>query len=142
MAYIIPTYSPKLFPLNRMGHLMITEFLSVFAFGPGLWSGVFFPLTGAEECHYINGPETLPPPLTKEEGKPEDGQYPQRSARRQEPSSPHNLRLVVYIARKFESPAQVWEDLISIGTIGLIKAVNTFSLERNHQTGHIRLPLH
>ena len=48
-----------------------------------------------------------------------------------DPLITHNLRLVVYIAKKFESPAVNVEDLISIGTIGLIKAVNTFSVERN-----------
>ena len=46
---------------------MITEFLSVLAFWGQTLVRRFFPLTGAEECHYINGPETLPPPLTKEE---------------------------------------------------------------------------
>ena len=45
---------------------MITEFLSVLAFWGQTLVRRFFPLTGAEECHYINGPETLPPPLTKE----------------------------------------------------------------------------
>ena len=48
-----------------------------------------------------------------------------------DPLITHNLRLVVYIAKKFESPGANVEDLISIGTIGLIKAVNTFSVERN-----------
>ena len=82
-------------------------------------------------CHYINGPETLPPPLTKEEERKvfEDIRAGKTSAR--DPLITHNLRLVVYIAKKFESPGANVEDLISIGTIGLIKAVNTFSVERN-----------
>ena len=81
--------------------------------------------------HYINGPDTLPPPLTKEE----EAQVFQRVRRGEpgarEPLITHNLRLVVYIAKKFESPGASMEDLISIGTIGLIKAVNTFDLDKN-----------
>ena len=82
-------------------------------------------------CHYINGPETLPPPLTKEEEAQvmENIRIGVPGAR--EPLITHNLRLVVYIAKKFESPGASVEDLISIGTIGLIKAVNTFQVERN-----------
>lgn len=84
-----------------------------------------------EACHYINGPETLPPPLTREEERRvfEDIRAGKEGAR--DPLITHNLRLVVYIAKKFESPGANVEDLISIGTIGLIKAVNTFSVERN-----------
>lgn len=84
-----------------------------------------------DACHYINGPETLPPPLTREEERRvfEDIRAGKEGARN--PLITHNLRLVVYIARKFESPGANVEDLISIGTIGLIKAVNTFSVERN-----------
>ncbi len=83
------------------------------------------------EVFYINGSETLPPPLSKEEEtiimkKIIDGDNNAR-----EPLIVHNLRLVVYIAKKFESPSAGAEDLISIGTIGLIKAVNTFSPEKN-----------
>ena len=84
-----------------------------------------------DECHYINGPETLPPPLTREEEQRvlQDIRAGKPGAR--DPLITHNLRLVVYIAKKFESPGANVEDLISIGTIGLIKAVNTFSVERN-----------
>ena len=83
------------------------------------------------EIFYINGSETLPPPLNRAEEteimkRISAGEY---SAR--ELLIVHNLRLVVYIAKKFESPAAGAEDLISIGTIGLIKAVNTFSPEKN-----------
>lgn len=83
------------------------------------------------QVFYINGSETLPPPLCKEEEqeimqKILDGD---NSAR--EILIIHNLRLVVYIAKKFESPNASAEDLISIGTIGLIKAVKTFSPEKN-----------
>ena len=110
---------------------MITEFLSVLAFWGQTLVRRFFPLTGAEECHYINGPETLPPPLTKEEEARVMDNIRSGAPGAREPLITHNLRLVVYIAKKFESPGAGVEDLISIGTIGLIKAVNTFSLERN-----------
>ena len=80
---------------------------------------------GKCECDYINGAETLPPPLSKEEEAKTDFE----NAR--ETLIVHNLRLVVYIAKKFESTGIGIEDLISIGTIGLIKAVNTFSVEKN-----------
>ena len=110
---------------------MITEFLSVLAFWGQTLVRRFFPLTGAEECHYINGPETLPPPLTKEEEARVMDNIRSGAPGAREPPITHNLRLVVYIAKKFESPGAGVEDLISIGTIGLIKAVNTFSLERN-----------
>ena len=110
---------------------MITEFLSVLAFWGQTLVRRFFPLTGAEECHYINGPETLPPPLTKEEEARVMDNIRSGAPGAREPLITHNLRLVVYIAKEFESPGAGVEDLISIGTIGLIKAVNTFSLERN-----------
>ncbi len=82
-------------------------------------------------CHYINGSETLPPPLSAKDERTiiEKISLGDESAR--EPLIVHNLRLVVYIAKKFESSNVYIEDLISIGTIGLIKAVNTFSPEKN-----------
>ena len=83
------------------------------------------------EVFYINGSDTLPPPLSKAE----EAQIMQRISEgdegAREPLIVHNLRLVVYIARKFETPSAGTEDLISIGTIGLTKAVNTFSPEKN-----------
>ncbi|MEE1238621.1 MAG: RNA polymerase sporulation sigma factor SigE [Acutalibacteraceae bacterium] len=77
---------------------------------------------------YIKGPETLPPPLSAEAEQKllNDGNEESRNT-----LIVHNLRLVVYIARKFDSAGVNIEDLISIGTIGLIKAVNTFCAERN-----------
>ena len=79
---------------------------------------------------YINGPETLPPPLSHEE----EADIISRLS--SEPSLrsvlvEHNLRLVVYIAKKFENTGTGIEDMISIGTIGLIKAINTFNAEKN-----------
>lgn len=81
--------------------------------------------------HYINGPETLPPPLSKDEEKVVFEQLKNRDPAARDKLIVHNLRLVVYIAKKFESTGNGVEDLISIGTIGLIKAVNTFSPEKN-----------
>jgi RNA polymerase sporulation-specific sigma factor len=80
--------------------------------------------------HYINGPETLPPPLSKTEEAKVMQDIMDGKPNAREPLITHNLRLVVYIAKKFESPNANVEDLISIGTIGLIKAVNTFCPER------------
>lgn len=78
--------------------------------------------------HYINGPETLPPPLDADE---EQRLLAENSESARQELIVHNLRLVVYIARKFDTAGGNVEDLISIGTIGLIKAVNTFCPERN-----------
>lgn len=83
------------------------------------------------EVFYINGSETLPPPLKKEEETAIMQKIINGDNKAREPLIVHNLRLVVYIAKKFESPSANAEDLISIGTIGLIKAVNTFSPEKN-----------
>ena len=83
------------------------------------------------EVHYINGPETLPPPLTPDEEADIMQQILLGKEEAREPLITHNLRLVVYIAKKFESSNTGMEDLISIGTIGLIKAVNTFRPEKN-----------
>ncbi len=84
-----------------------------------------------QEIHYIGGPETLPPPLTKEEEKDIMERIERGDDSAREPLIVHNLRLVVYIAKKFENSGVPTEDLISIGTIGLIKAVNTFCPSRN-----------
>ena len=78
------------------------------------------------ECHYINGPETLPPPLTREEEETVMNELRAGDNTHRELLVVRNLRLVVYIARRFENTGINIEDLISIGTIGLIKAVNTF----------------
>lgn len=83
------------------------------------------------QVFYINGSETLPPPLSKTEELDIMSRISNGDNRARELLIIHNLRLVVYIAKKFESPSAGTEDLISIGTIGLIKAVNTFSPEKN-----------
>lgn len=87
----------------------------------GIDSGVF----------YINGPETLPPPLTRAQEEEAFSLLVTDKAKGREQLIVHNLRLVVYIAKKFESTGICVDDLVSIGTIGLIKAVNTFSPEKN-----------
>ena len=86
----------------------------------GLW-----PSAG---IHYIGGSDTLPPPLTRE--REAELLSNMDEAARQELIE-HNLRLVVYIARRFENTGINIEDLISIGTIGLIKAVETYRTDKN-----------
>ena len=80
--------------------------------------------------YYVNGPDTLPPPLSKEdEAKYLEELLYDDGAR--DILIEHNLRLVVYIAKKFESTGIGIEDLVSIGTIGLIKGINTFRADKN-----------
>ena len=90
-----------------------------------------FTKRSINQIHYINGPETLPPPLSaKEERRLLEG-YDGKDTKVKEKLITHNLRLVVYIAKKYDAPGTNIEDLISIGSIGLIKAVNTFCPDRN-----------
>lgn len=92
---------------------------------------MFCTLFGGRSVHYINGPETLPPPLSRKEEEMIFLRLSEHDEEAKQQLIVHNLRLVVYIAKKFESTGINVEDLISIGTIGLIKAVNTFSPEKN-----------
>ena len=78
---------------------------------------------------YIGGSDTLPPPLSREEEAELLGRLDQEDAR--QVLIERNLRLVVYIARRFENTGVGIEDLISIGTIGLIKAVGTYRTDTN-----------
>ena len=80
---------------------------------------------------YINGPEILPPPLSKKEEESLMGKIISGEITDREILIVRNLRLVVFIAKKFEYGYSNLEDLISIGTIGLIKAVRTFCPEKN-----------
>lgn len=96
---------------------------------------------GKESVFYINGPENLPAPLTREEEAQVFQRLPE-DAEARETLIVHNLRLVVYIARKFESTGIGVEDLISIGTIGLIKAVNNFLSGSEYQAGDLCLPMY
>lgn len=83
------------------------------------------------EIHYIGGNDVLPPPL---EGEDEERMIRELQGDKKEEARKvlieHNLRLVVYIAKKFDNTGVGVEDLISIGTIGLIKAINTFNPEK------------
>ena len=89
-------------------------------------------IRGQQEIHYIGGSEVLPPPLEPEEEAKAirdlegEGEKEARALLIE-----HNLRLVVYIAKKFDNTGVGVEDLISIGTIGLIKAINTFNKDKN-----------
>ena len=82
------------------------------------------------DIYYINSGEALPPPLSREEEAKIMEQLRAGDEDVKQTLIERNLRLVVYIARKFENTGVCVEDLISIGTIGLIKAVNTFDAEK------------
>lgn len=84
------------------------------------------------EIHYIGGAEVLPPPLeAEEEGRMLELLDTEEREKAKSTLVEHNLRLVVYIAKKFDNTGISVEDLISIGTIGLIKAINTFNTGKN-----------
>ena len=93
------------------------------------WKSVFFHRGG--DIHYIGGAEILPAPLEAEEEaaciEGLSGEDPEAAKNK---LVEHNLRLVVYIAKKFDNTGVGVEDLISIGTIGLIKAINTFRADK------------
>ena len=93
-----------------------------------LAQGLLKKLRPREGVHYIGGSDTLPPPLTRE--REAELLHNLDEPARQELIE-HNLRLVVYIARRFENTGINIEDLISIGTIGLIKAVGTYRTDKN-----------
>ena len=92
------------------------------------WASRLFGLS--DGVFYINGPETLPPPLTKEQEEQAFAMLMTDDPKGREKLIVHNLRLVVYIAKKFESTGICVDDLVSIGTIGLMKAVDTFDSAR------------
>ena len=84
------------------------------------------------DIHYIGGTEVLPPPLEVDEENKRISQLgTEEEPRARAILIEHNLRLVVYIAKKFDNTGVGVEDLISIGTIGLIKAINTFNADKN-----------
>ena len=85
----------------------------------------------SNDIHYINGADTLPPPLPLEEEQRLLKTYDGTQLDVRQILIEHNLRLVVYIAKKFDNTGIGLEDLISIGTIGLIKAVNTYRSDKN-----------
>ena len=84
-----------------------------------------------DNIYYIGGSDTLPPPLPREEEAVLIGRLSQGDGEARQRLIERNLRLVVYIAKRFDNTGINIEDLISIGTIGLIKAVNTFQSDKN-----------
>ncbi|MGN0658959.1 MAG: RNA polymerase sporulation sigma factor SigE [Emergencia sp.] len=100
----------------------LTDIREALLKGFGLWGKSVF---------YIGGSDVLPPPLPRDEERRMLEEYAEGSQEARAVLIERNLRLVVYIAKKFENAGVNVEDLISIGTIGLIKAVNTFKIEKN-----------
>ncbi len=83
------------------------------------------------EIYYIGGSQTLPPPLSQEEEEKLLESLEKNDEEAKKTLVERNLRLVVYISKKFENTGIEIEDLISIGTIGLMKAINTFNVSKN-----------
>ena len=96
-----------------------------------IWSGIIKLLVNIkkQDIHYIGGNDVLPPPLSIDEERDLLDSINDCNAKNR--LIEHNLRLVVYIAKKFENTGINIEDLISIGTIGLIKSINTFNPQKN-----------
>ena len=84
-----------------------------------------------KSIYYVGGTDVLPPPLSKEEEEKLVSELAAGNDKTKSILIERNLRLVVYIARKFENTGVGVEDLVSVGTIGLIKAVNTFNPDKN-----------
>lgn len=95
------------------------------------WQRLLARLRYCGGAHYLAGAPSLPPPLTPEQEKALLARMAEGDACARDDLITHNLRLVVYLAKKYENSGVPAEDMISIGTIGLIKAVNTFTPERN-----------
>ena len=96
-----------------------------------LWRDLLAKLRYCGGAHFLAGMQSLPPPLTPEQEKELLARMANGDAFARDELITHNLRLVVYLAKKYESSGVPSEDMISIGTIGLIKAVNTFTPERS-----------
>ncbi len=92
---------------------------------------LIYSLFTVSDVYYIGGPSTLPPPLSKEEEEKYINMLETDNSAAKEALIERNLRLVVYIAKKFENTGIGIEDLISIGTIGLIKAIITYKPNKN-----------
>ena len=106
------------------------EILKRIGFRIRLWWLQFISAKG-DSIYYIGGSDALPPPLSREEEERALEAYAGGNMEARALLIERNLRLVVYIAKKFENAGVHVEDLISIGTIGLIKAINTFKLDKN-----------
>ena len=96
-----------------------------------VWQRLWERLRYCGAVHYLAGGPSLPPPLTPEQEKALLDRMTAGDAAAREALITHNLRLVVYLAKKYENSGVPAEDLVSIGTIGLIKAVNTFTPARS-----------
>lgn len=90
-----------------------------------------FCLLAEDEIYYIGGADPLPPPLSKEEEELLLEKFSEGDENSKKELIERNLRLVVYIARRFDNTGIGTEDLVSIGSIGLIKAINTFNTGKN-----------
>ena len=106
--------------INYAGYRMVRGFRSIIYKSNG-------------EIHYISGTDVLPVPLEGEEEKNAIAMLATEAEREHGRNIliEHNLRLVVYIARKFDNTGAGMEDLISIGTIGLIKAINSYNPDKS-----------
>ena len=91
---------------------------------------LIYKLKGICPGHYINGPDILPPPFTASEEDELLSRLDESPEEVKRELITHNLRLVVYISKKFDNTGIDIEDLISVGTIGLIKAVNSFDMDK------------
>ena len=96
-----------------------------------LWAALWVRLVPAGKIMYIGGSDTLPTPLSRQEEGELIARLGEGDSKARAALIEHNLRLVVYIARRFENTGINIEDLISIGTIGLIKAVGTYQPAKN-----------
>lgn len=97
-----------------------------------LWQWIMQRLQGMEQTiYYIGGSDVLPPPLKGEAERQAIEALSRGEELARQTLVEHNLRLVVYIARRFENTSTNLEDLISIGTIGLMKAISTYRADKN-----------
>lgn len=120
----------KFILFNRGLFGCLGDFIKKFIFETKLLIAKILSRGAIKGVYYVNGPDVLPPPLSKED----EARYLEELLYNEEARDKlieHNLRLVVYIAKKFESTGIGIEDLVSIGTIGLIKGINTFRSDKN-----------
>ena len=120
-----------LIPLEKLGDMIKAAWYAVFGFIKRPFSAIarrYRERRGG--VFYVNGADILPPPLSREQESEMISRLGEEDNARQLLIE-HNLRLVVYIAKRFENTGAGLEDLVSIGTIGLIKAINTFQADKN-----------
>lgn len=120
--------------MKRRSFTDLTEKVRAKLIKSGMMKKLLIFLSRSNEVYYIGGPETLPAPLSPEEESrlvAELGKSDETDAMIRNTLVERNLRLVVYIAKRFENTKIGIEDLISIGTIGLMKAISTFRSDKN-----------